>query len=198
MEVARHALSDGGWVLVVEGLVPDHERVMERLVATLPLQREQVRVAGKLVWTPRLTSWHGDAGATYVYSGRAFEPAPWTDDLARIRDLIEPIAGVRFNSVLANYYRDGDDGMGAHSDDEPELGPSSDDVRIASVSLGARRRFVLRHRQTGAPREWELGEGALLVMGGTLQRFYKHHVPKTRRPVGPRLNLTYRLIGARA
>jgi len=187
-------LGGGAWVKVVEGFEPDHASALEALVGALPLRREPVTVFGRTHLTPRLTSWHGDPGCAYAYSGRRFEPEPWTEGLAAIRDRLEPIAGVRFNCVLANYYRDGADSMGAHADDEPELGPAPDDIRIASVSLGARRRFVLQHRRTKAKREWSLGEGNVLVMGGTLQRSWVHHVPKTRRPVGPRLNLTFRLI----
>jgi alkylated DNA repair dioxygenase AlkB len=192
--MVRRELSDGGWISFYEGFVAEHEALMERLVKSLPMRVETVRVAGRAHPTPRLTSWHGDPGCSYAYSGRVFEPEPWTDALAQLRAALEPACGVRFNSVLANCYRDGADSMGAHSDDEPELGPSRDDVRIASVSLGARRRFVLKHRSAGEVHEWALGEGSLLLMGGTLQRFYAHRVPKTRRPVGPRLNLTFRLV----
>jgi alkylated DNA repair dioxygenase AlkB len=101
-----------------------------------------------------------------------------------------------FNCALANLYRDGHDAMGWHADDEPELGPDAPrDVLIASVSLGAPRRFVLRHRRrTTERRELELGEGSLLVMGGTTQHRYQHAVPRTAKPVGPRMNLTFRLI----
>ena len=190
----QRALSDGGWVSFIEGFVDDHEALMERLVSSLPLRTENVRIAGRTYPTPRLTSWHGDPGCSYAYSGRVFEPEPWTEGLDALRAALEPACGVRFNSVLASYYRDGADSMGAHSDDEPELGPAPDDVRIASISLGARRRFVLKHRKTDEVHEWALGEGSLLLMGGTLQRFYAHRVPKTRRPVGPRLNLAFRLV----
>jgi alkylated DNA repair dioxygenase AlkB len=197
-DVERWALGDGGWVLHAPGFVAshgeDHQALMERLLASLPLRQETVHVAGRSHPTPRLTSWHGDPGCAYAYSGRVFEPEPWTEELARLRDRLTPLCGVRFNSVLANYYRDGADSMGAHSDDEAELGPSRDDVRIGSVSLGAPRRFVIKHRATGETREWPLGGGSLLLMGGTMQRFYRHRVPKTKRPVGPRLNLTFRLV----
>lgn len=194
----REALEDGAWVLFVPGFLArhgeDHEASMARLVRALPLRQETVRVFGRSHPTPRLTSWHGDPGCAYAYSGRLFEPEPWTDELARLRDLLAPTCGVRFNSVLANYYRDGADSIGAHSDDERELGPAPDDVRIGSLSLGAPRRFVVTHRRTGERREWALGGGSLLLMGGTMQRGYRHRVPKTRRPVGPRLNLTFRFV----
>ncbi len=197
MERVRRAFDDGGWIEIAVGFVPKHEELMSGLCGRLPLQQETVRVAGRLVSTPRLTSWHGDRECAYAYSGRIFEPEPFTEELLALRDALEPFCGVRFNSVLANYYRDGSDGMGAHSDNEPELGPSRDDVRIASISLGSRRRFVLKRRGRGSETyEIALGEGDLLVMGGTLQRYYKHHVPKTKMLVGPRLNLTFRLVVA--
>ncbi|HJL20175.1 MAG TPA: alpha-ketoglutarate-dependent dioxygenase AlkB [Sandaracinaceae bacterium LLY-WYZ-13_1] len=187
-------LRDGGWVRFVERFVTDHEAWMTALREGLPLRQETVRVFGREHPTPRLTSWHGDPGCAYAYSGRVFEPAPWTERLTALRDRLEATCDVRFNSVLANYYRDGADAMGAHADDEPELGPSRDDVRIASISFGAPRRFVLKHRTTKETHEQLLGEGSLLVMGGTLQRHYTHRVPRTKKPVGPRLNLTFRLV----
>jgi alkylated DNA repair dioxygenase AlkB len=167
---------------------------MEALRATLPLRQEELRFAGKEVRTPRLVSWHGDPGASYAYSGRRFDPAPWTPELLAVKERVDSAVGVRFNSVLANYYRDGHDSMGEHADDEPELGPARDNVLIASVSLGARRRFLLRHRRSKGTHEFSLGEGNLLVMGGTTQRHYGHRVPKTAAAVGPRMNLTFRVV----
>ena len=191
---ARVELAGGGWVRLIERAFDAHEARMSRLLEELPLRVEEVVVFGRRHPTPRRTSWHGDPQCAYAYSGRRFAPAPWTPELARIRDRLEELEGVRFNSVLANHYRDGRDAMGAHADDEPELGPSRDDVRIASVSLGAPRRFVLRHRERGETLSLSLGEGSLLVMGGALQRSWVHRVPRTRRAVGPRLNLTFRVV----
>ena len=174
--------------------VPDHQPLMASLTATLPLRQESIVLFGRAVAMPRLTSWHGDAGSTYAYSGRVFAPQPWTPELTSLRDRLILRERCPFNSVLVNYYRDGRDSMGEHADDEPELGPSVDDVRIASVSLGALRRFVLRHRRTRKVHAFHLGEGSLLVMGGTTQRYFRHHLPRTRSPVGPRMNLTFRVI----
>lgn len=188
-------LGEGAWVAVIEGWLPEHARVMEAL-ATLPLRVETLRIGAREVATPRRTSWHGDPGATYAYSGRSFDPSPWTPELSAVRDALEGTTGVRFDSVLVNEYRGGRDSMGWHADDEPELGPRApDDVLIASVSLGARRRFVLRHRRRPAQRrEWSLGGGDLLVMGGATQKRWQHAVPKTAEPVGARMNLTYRIV----
>lgn len=187
----------GGWVELEPGFVPDAARAMATLLDELPLREEHIVLFGKPRLVPRLTGWFGDRDAVYRYSGRSFEPEPWTPALAQLRDRLNDLCGVRFNSVLANYYRDGRDSMGAHADDEPELGPSRDDVRIASVSLGSPRRFVMKDRQSGESREWALGDGSLFVMGGRLQERWTHRVPKTKRPVGPRLNLTFRVIVGR-
>ena len=119
---------------------------------------------------PRLTSWHGDPGCSYAYSGRLFHPAPWTPELAALRDRLIAAEGCAFNSVLVNHYRDGADSMGEHADDEPELGPSRDDVRIASISLGAPRRFVLRHRRTRRVHAFAARRGKPPRHGGTTQR----------------------------
>jgi alkylated DNA repair dioxygenase AlkB len=159
---------------------------------TLPWHQEQLVIFGRERSVPRLVSWHGDPAARYAYSGVLHEPAPWTPALARIRERVQQLAGSKFNSVLANLYRDGRDGMGWHSDDEPELGRNP---LIASVSFGATRRFRLRHRrdrtQTHA---LDLTDGSVLVMGGATQHHWQHSITKTARPVGPRINLTYRQI----
>lgn len=193
--LSKQDLPPNGWIALVHDFVPEHHAAMAALVASLPLKSEPLRILGRVRTTPRLTSWHGDPGASYGYSGRHFDPHAWTEDLAAVRDRLEALRGVRFNSVLANYYRDGRDSMGFHSDAEPELGPNApDDVLIASVSLGAARRFVLQSKATKERRVLELGEGSVLVMGGAVQRHWRHGVPKTNRQVGPRLNLTFRIV----
>lgn len=140
---------------------------------------------------PRLTSWFGDG--SYSYSGITHPPAAFPPPLAEIRERLAAEIGVRFNSCLANLYRDGRDSMGAHSDDEAELGPCP---MIASVSLGDRRRFVMVHVESRHRYEWSLGRGDLLVMSGESQSDYRHAVPKTSRRVGRRLNLTFRTFVA--
>jgi alkylated DNA repair dioxygenase AlkB len=191
----RTDLGDGAWIDLWPELVADPGGAcMDELVRELPLAAEVYRMGGREVRSPRLVSWHGDAGTGYAYSGLFHEPAPWTPRVARLRQAVEAATGLRFNSVLANLYRDGQDSVGWHADAEPEIGPSVDDRWIASLSFGHARRFVLRHVETGALHELALGNGALLVMRGTTQRHYRHAVPKTARVVGPRLNLTFRHI----
>ena len=163
------------------------------LVAGLAWEQHRLRLFGREHLTPRLCAWHGDADARYGYSGQTLEPLPWTAPLAYLRQRLEAACGCAFNSVLANLYRDGADSMGWHSDDEASLGPLP---VIASLSLGATRHFVLRHRYR---RELQtlslpLEHGALLVMAADTQRHWHHAVPKTRHPVGPRINLTFRYV----
>ena len=150
-------------------------------------EQHQIRVHGRTLPTPRLTAWMGDAA--YTYSGVTNQPQPWPPALAVLRDRLHDEFGAVFDSCLANLYRDGRDSMGYHSDDEPELGPRP---VIASVSLGARRRFALRHRETRERWTWELGAGDLLLMRDESQSDYAHAVPKAARDVGPRVNLTFR------
>jgi len=166
------------------------EPMFAELRAALAWEQRDISLFGRTVPTPRLTVWVGDAA--YRYSGVVNEPSPWPATLAEIRDRLVTELGVPFNSCLVNLYRDGSDSMGYHSDNEPELG---DRPAIASVSLGARRTFLLRHRTSRERWSWELGEGDLLLMTGESQSDYAHAVPKTARPIGARMNLTFRVFG---
>jgi alkylated DNA repair dioxygenase AlkB len=169
------------------------DRLFVALRNGIDWQQEDILIFGERRRAPRLVAWHGDPGAAYTYSGTAHEPRPWTDDLQGVRERLQRMTGHRYNSVLLNLYRDGRDGMGWHADDEPELGPTP---AIASLSLGATRRFRLRHRRR---RELtcavELAHGDVLLMAGGTQRAYLHALPKTARPVGERINLTLRWVG---
>jgi alkylated DNA repair dioxygenase AlkB len=165
------------------------DEVMAELQSAIDWEQHEITLFGRTVPTPRLTAWMGDT--SYAYSGVVNEPKPWPAALAEIRDRLVVDCGAPFNSCLANLYRDGSDSMGYHSDDEPELG---DRPTIASLSLGARRTFLLRQRVTRERWSWELGEGDLLLMTEESQSDYAHAVPKTRRPVGPRMNLTFRVL----
>lgn len=187
-------LGSGAWLAHLPELVDDGW--IDPLRAELPLRQESLLICGRSIATPRLTSWHGDPGAHYRYSGRTFAPAPWTRTLERVRERIVEAIGVRFHGVLANWYRDGNDAMGWHSDDELELGPDApDDVLVASISLGTKRRFLLQPKAKNGDRiELALGGGDLLVMGGATQRHWRHAVPRERTIATPRLNLTFRLL----
>ena len=161
---------------------------------SVPWETHRIRMFGREVDSPRLSCWIGDADAAYAYSGTRFEPHPWPAALAEVRASLSTELDNPFNSVLANRYRDGRDYMGWHSDNESALGSRP---LIASVSLGATRRFVLKHRQEPARKlEVQLPHGSLLVMAGETQRNYKHALPRTARPTGERINLTFRSIVA--
>lgn len=167
--------------------VADADQLFAMLRHEIAWEQHAVTLYGRTVRTPRLTAWMGDGA--YCYSGIVNEPRPWPPALVELRERLRRELGVDFNSCLANLYRDGTDSMGYHSDDEPELGPRP---TIASISLGDRRRFVLRSRATGERWSWDLGGGDLLVMRDESQSDYAHAVPKTSRTVGPRMNLTFR------
>ncbi len=190
--LARLAIEDGALLHHERWLPPEvASAAFTELRAATPWRAEQIRIAGRLIPVPRRTAWYGDPGATYVYSGLRNEPLPWTPLLTELRDAVIAAAGAPFNSVLINHYRDGRDSMGWHADDEPELGR---DPVIASLSLGAPRRFVLRHAtQRGRSMAFLLGDGALLVMAGATQHHYRHAVPKTAE-AGERINLTFRQV----
>jgi len=168
------------------------DALLAKLMAGIDFEQHRLRLFGRSVDAPRLSCWIGDPHAVYRYSGTRFSPHPWTPALARLRERVEAACGARFDSVLANLYRDGDDTMGWHSDDEPELGPAP---VIASVSLGAPRRFRLRGRDAAAAKlDLELTHGSLLRMAGDTQRNYRHALPRSRRVHDARLNLTFRRI----
>jgi len=175
---------------------PEADALLATLQAGVAWDVHRLRLFGREVPSPRLSCWIGDPEAVYIYSGTRFTPHPWPPVLQALRARLTDALGTDFNSVLANLYRDGRDAMGWHSDDEPELGPAP---VIASLSLGATRRFLFKSRDGNAHRlALELPHGSLLVMRGATQRRYRHALPRTARPVGPRINLTFRWIVPRS
>jgi alkylated DNA repair dioxygenase AlkB len=184
-------IEDGELALLSQLPLPmSNAEVFARLLDETAWRQESVVVYGKRHLQPRLTAWHGEAG--YTYSGLHLAPLPMTPLLAQLRSAVEAATGHRYNSVLLNYYRDGADSMGMHSDDEAELGPHP---AIASLSYGATRSFILRHKRTKRTLKFDLGDGNLLLMAGALQQNWLHGINKTAKPTGPRLNLTFRYIG---
>lgn len=169
----------------------DAAGAFDALREEVPWGNWQITMFGRTLPEPRLSAWVGDEGTQYRYSGRTRVPLQWTPTLAMLRERCEAASGASFNAVLANLYRDGRDSMGWHADDEPENGPNP---TIASVSLGAERRFDFRHRDTGETVRTVLPSGSLLVMSGPCQRHWLHQVPRTARVDGPRINLTFRLV----
>lgn len=171
---------------------PDME-VLRQLVAEVAWRSQEIVMWGRRVRQPRLTAWYGDPGRRYAYSGIRLEPLDWTPALRDIKERVETAVGGCFNSVLLNYYRDGSDSIGFHSDDEPELGERP---VIASLSLGEERALIFRHKASRqvAPIRLRPASGSLLLMKGDTQRCWRHGVPKESRPCGPRVNLTFRRI----
>jgi alkylated DNA repair dioxygenase AlkB len=168
------------------------DALFEELRREIGWETHRIRMFGREVDSPRLSCWIGDAEAAYTYSETRFEPRPWPASLLAVRQRLCVELEVAFNSVLANLYRSGRDAMGWHSDDERELGP---EPVIASLSLGAERRFVLKSRSDPPrQREFLLPHGSLLVMAGQTQCNYRHSLPRTARPVGERINLTFRRV----
>ena len=147
---------------------------------------------GKKVLTPRLTAWYGDLHKTYQFSGTKYDPMPWTIELRALKAKIQDFTSCTFNSVLLNYYRNGNDSVAWHRDNEKELGTHP---IIASLSLGQARRFDFRRKDDhGKKHSLELTNGSLLVMKGDLQLHWEHSIPKSSESLGARVNLTFRTI----
>lgn len=162
------------------------------LRAEVPWRQERLVMFGREVDVPRLEAWIADPGLSYTYSGVRHDPEPWNEELLAVRTMMDGIAGHSFNSVLCNLYRDGSDGVDWHADDERELG---DEPIIGSLSLGASRRFDLRRVDDHSVRvSLELHHGDAVIMRGTTQALWRHRVPRTKRPVGERINLTFRRV----
>ena len=174
---------------------PTTDELLSELTSNTPWRQDHIMVWGQDHLQPRLSAWYGDPGSRYTYSGLALTPLPWTPLLIQLKQQVETYCNTRFNSVLLNLYRNERDSMGMHSDDEPELGPQP---VIASVSLGETRTLVFKHRTSRqlAPVRLPLHDGSLLLMRGATQSHWKHGVAKQTRPLGPRLNLTFRQITA--
>ncbi len=168
------------------------DMLLESLARRIVWKQEKINRFGRTIDLPRLTAWYGEEGLAYSYSGITHRAVAWTSDLHEIKYPVESVANTSFNSVLLNRYRDGRDSVSWHSDDERSLGINP---VIASVSLGQTRQFQFRHRQHGQLRESvELTHGSLLLMQGATQHHWLHQIPKTKRPLGERINLTFRMI----
>lgn len=184
----------GGDVVLIEGVFEDADRLFSVLMDELAWSQENITVYGRPYKMPRLTSWMGDV--PYRYSGLTHPPVPWSGSLVTIRHVVEELCGVNFNGVLGNLYRDGQDSMGWHADDETSLGHRP---VIASVNLGETRtlRFKPKPHWQGSAVGISLPSGSVLVMQGDTQANWLHAVPKSARPLGPRINLTFRHVVAR-
>jgi alkylated DNA repair dioxygenase AlkB len=176
-----------------KGFYPQAEAdaYFQNLYQNLAWQQEQLFIYGRWLKVPRLMAWYGDAEARYRYSGVDHQPLAWNPELLAIRTDMESACSHHFNSVLANLYRNGQDSMGCHADNEKELGCNP---VIASLSFGDSRILRFRHSQSGYKLDIDLAHGDLLIMAGELQHHWRHELPKTRKPKQPRINLTFRSI----
>ena len=162
------------------------------LLEKIPWRQDEIRIFGKTYPQPRLTALYGNNGHSYSYSGITMKPEPFIPELRHLKHMVEQRSGHTYTTCLLNLYRDGNDSNGWHADDEKELGTNP---VIASVSLGETRAFHLKHRREKSLRyRISLEHGSLLVMGGPMQHHWLHQIPKTRKPVKPRINLTFRNI----
>jgi alkylated DNA repair dioxygenase AlkB len=185
----RNILPYDGHAYLIDDILGAFEwpKITACLAEAMPWRIETARLFGRERPVPRMTAWFGDAD--YTYSGIRHRAAPFPAIVQRLREWAENISGALYNAVLLNLYRNGGDCVGWHSDNEAGLG---DRPTIASLSLGATRRFQFRHRRTKETITLELREGHWLIMAGETQRFWLHQVPKTTAPVGRRINLTFR------
>ena len=165
--------------------------LMNQLQTSLLWEPDQLIMFGKKVITRRKVAWTGDPKCSYTYSGVKKFPQPWTEELLSIKAHLEKISHSEFNSCLLNFYHDGDDGMGWHSDDERELDQHSP---IASLSLGAMRKFSFKHKEDKSSVSLHLENGSVLIMHSPTQQFWKHALLKTKTVNTPRMNLTFRKI----
>lgn len=193
-EPSQNCLPKGGEVFYWPDFFTKEESVFfyNALLNGIEWQQDEIKLFGKIHDVPRLTALYGNADKPYTYSGITMQPKAWLPELLEIKKKIETVARVDFTTVLLNLYRNGQDSMGWHSDDEKELGLNP---VIASVSFGASRIFKLQHKtDKHLKQSVELANGSLLLMQGQTQHYWKHAVPKTSKIVGPRINLTFRII----
>ncbi|MGH8476127.1 MAG: alpha-ketoglutarate-dependent dioxygenase AlkB family protein [Methylococcales bacterium] len=183
---------DGSLLFVAHFIAAEEAWAMhERLLHELVWSAESIRIYGKSIQSPRLLSWVGDPDCEYRYSGIVHEPLPWHPVLFELKTRLEDCTGQAFNSVLCNLYRDGNDSLGWHADNEKELGRNP---IIGSVSLGDTRTIRIRHKKSGAAHNIEMNNGSLIIMAGCLQQYWRHCVPKASKVVQARINLSFRRI----
>ncbi len=167
------------------------DRILETLRATIEWRNDETIIFGKKIITKRKVAWYGEKETKYTYSGITRFALNWTDELLELKKKIEERTGESFNSCLLNLYHDGNEGMGWHSDNERELLKNG---AIASLSLGAERRFVFKHKEDKGKVEIMLEHGSLLVMKGRTQNNWLHRLPVSKSIIMPRVNLTFRTV----
>lgn len=183
-----------------DGIVNYHGCIMEQesadeyfknLLKTIPWENDVLNMFGKRIVTNRKVAWYGDRPYAYTYSNSTKSAFPWTKDLRELKQLVEKVTNEKYNSCLLNLYHSGEEGMSWHSDDEKELKKHG---AIASLSFGAVRKFVFKHKETKEKVELTLDHGSLVVMKGEVQDYWLHQLPKSKKVKAPRVNLTFRAM----
>jgi len=169
----------------------DKNAWLKILIDELDWLEGEIKLFGKNIKIPRLQSWYADEGCNYKYSGKMLKRNNWHPVLLKIKQNIETVSGKKFNSVLANLYRDGSDSMGWHSDDESSI---KQDTSIASVSFGEQRPIFFKHKTDDISFSIDQSHGSLIIMNGETQKFWKHSIKKSKKLMKPRINLTFRTI----
>jgi alkylated DNA repair dioxygenase AlkB len=164
---------------------------LDCLLNCIEWRNDEAVIFGRHIITKRKVAWYGDQTYSYAYSGKVRDALSWTPELLELKSIVEKLVGRTFNSCLLNLYHTGDEGMAWHSDDEKTLEP---DGAIASLSLGAERKFSFRHRKNRETISIQLEPGSLLVMHGVTQAHWMHALPKTKKVTAPRVNLTFRTM----
>jgi alkylated DNA repair dioxygenase AlkB len=189
----KNIINENGNVVIYENIFSTLEANQLLITLTEPLswQQEYIRIFGKNILCPRLITWYGDPGVNHIYSGNPHVSSGWPPSLVMLKNKIQNIAKANFNFLLCNYYRNGEDYMGWHADNEKELGR---EPIIASISLGAERSFEFRHKLTTTKIALKLSPGSLLLMTGDTQQYWQHRLPKDKQCADARINLTFRNI----
>ena len=189
----KNILPFNGEVIYTDGLLSNEEanHYLKILLDSIPWKSEVIKMYGKTIITRRKSAWYGNTGILYSYSGNTFQALDWTRELLELKNVAENYSGEKYNSCLLNLYPNGETGMAWHADDEPELKPMG---TIASLSLGAERKFVFKHKSTHEKIELFLENGSLLLMKGQTQQFWLHSLPISKKVKTERINLTFRTI----
>lgn len=190
----KNLLPCDGYASLIEDVFSEEEAesYLSSLKSSVEWQTGEITIFGKKVMQPRLFSLVGDQDTTYKYSGKLLNSKRWPREALSIKEKAEELSRAQFNCALLNYYRNGNDSMGCHRDNEPELGP---DFVIGSISLGEKRKFVFKHKTKKLKIEIWLPHNSLLIMkGADTQKFWYHSLPKTKKFNQPRVNITFRKV----
>ncbi len=191
--VPRNLLHRDGWAQYFDDFlsIDEANQYFQTFMHCIDWQHDRAKIMGKTITTKRKVAWYGDRSYAYRYSGTTKVALPWTPELVDIKQAVEITSGDRFNACLMNLYHHGSEGMAWHSDAERELKAGA---TIASVSLGAERKFAFKHKKTAEKVEVFLQQGSLLLMKGQTQRHWLHRLPPTTKVTSPRINLTFRCM----